>query len=94
MGLSIEELRRSVEAQHGGHAAYVQSVPVTETVQGKAVWVGAVQIFDIAGHPEATRAYAWSSAIVGSTQRRIFALLHMGAITSPVDAVRTTIIAE
>lgn len=94
MGLSIEELRRSVEARHGGKATFVQSVPVIETFQGKPVWVGVVQIFDLAGHPEATRAYAWSSAIEGSIKRRFFGLLHFGAIQSPLDAVRATIVAE
>jgi hypothetical protein len=34
-----------------------------------------VQVFDLAGHPTATRAYAWSSPIEGSTKRRFFAVL-------------------
>jgi hypothetical protein len=49
---------------------------------------------DLEGHPEATRAYAWSSPIEGSDKRRFFAALHMGAIKSPRDAVRAAIVAE
>jgi hypothetical protein len=46
------------------------------------------------GNPKATRAYAWSSPIKGNDKRRFFAVLHMGAIKSPVDAVRAAIVAE
>jgi hypothetical protein len=46
----------------------------------------------IYGHPKATRAYTWSSPIEGSTKRRFFAVLHMGAIKSPADAVRAAIV--
>jgi hypothetical protein len=55
---------------------------------------GAVHVFDLKGHPLATRAYAWSSPIEGSDKRRFFAVLHVGATKSPVDAVRAEIVAE
>ncbi len=42
----------------------------------------------------ATRAYAWSSAIDGSDKRRIYAVLGIGAIKTPLDAVRAAIVAE
>jgi hypothetical protein len=51
-------------------------------------------MFDLAGHPKATRASVWSSPIEGSDKRRFFAVLHMGAIKSPRDAVRAAIAAE
>jgi hypothetical protein len=51
-------------------------------------------VFDLAGNPQATRAYAWSSPIEGSSKRRFFAVLHMGGIKSPADAVRAAIVAE
>jgi len=41
-----------------------------------------------------TRAYAWSSPIEGTTKRRFFAVLHIGSITSPVEAVRAAIVRE
>jgi hypothetical protein len=40
------------------------------------VWESAVHIFDLEGHPTASRAYAWSSSIEGSDKRRFFAVLH------------------
>ena len=49
---------------------------------------------DLAGHPTATRAYAWSSPIEGSTKRRFFAVLHTARVDSPLEAVRAAIVAE
>ena len=79
---------------HGGTATFAQAVPVRETFEGATVWEGVVHVFDLARHPTATRAYAWSSPIEGSTRRRFFAVLHTERIGSPVEAVRAAIVAE
>src|SRR5439155_25831991 len=79
---------------HGGAAHLAQSVPVREAFEGKPVWEGVVHVFDLAGHPTATRAYAWSSPIEGSTKRRFFAVLHQPPVDSPQAAVRAAIVAE
>jgi hypothetical protein len=92
--IATSELKMAIETQHGGTATLAQSVPVRETFKGSTVWEGVVHVFDLAGHPKATRAYVWSSPIEGSDKRRFFAVLHMGPIKSPVDAVRAAIVAE
>jgi hypothetical protein len=79
---------------HGGTATLAQAVPVRETFEGKTVWEGVVHVFDLAGHPTATRAYAWSSPIEGSTKRRFFAVLHTSRINSHLEAVRAAIVPE
>lgn len=91
--IDIGDLKRAIETQHGGNATLAQSVPVTETFEGATVWEGVVHVFDLAGHPKASRAYAWSSPIEGSTKRRFFAVLHTDKINSPVAAVRAAIVA-
>jgi|SRR5262252_6138875 len=88
------QLGEAVENMHGGSATLTQTVPVRETFEGKTVWEGVVHVFDLAGHPTATRAYAWSSPIEGSTKRRFFAVLHTERINSPIEAVRAAIVAE
>lgn len=88
------QLKQAVESMHGGSATLTQSVPVRETFEDKTVWEGVVHIFDLAGHPTATHAYAWSSPIKGSTKRRFFAVLHTERINSPLEAVRAAIVAE
>lgn len=92
--IAARELCAAVESQHGGTATLAQSVPVKETHAGAVVWEGVVHVFDLAGHPTASRAYAWSSPIEGSTKRRFFAVLHQGPVKSPADAVRAAIVAE
>ena len=89
-----DELIAAVERQHNCNARLLQSVPVIESFGGKTVWEGVVHVFDLSGHPRATRAYAWSSPIEGSDKRRFFAVLHVPPVTSPADAVRAAIVAE
>jgi len=72
----------------------VDALPVKELFEGKTVWEGVVHVFDLEGHPKATRAYAWSSPVEGSDRCRFYAVLHLGGIRSPLDAVRAAIVAE
>jgi hypothetical protein len=92
--VEAEQLKDAVERMHGGTATLVQAVPVRETFDGKPVWEGVVHVFDLARHSSATRAYAWSSPIEGSTKRRLFAVLHTARISSPLEAVRAAIVVE
>lgn len=89
----LESLTATAE-MHGGTARLVQAVPVRETFEGAPVWEGVVHVFDLEGHPSATRVYAWSSPIEGSDRRRFFGVLHIPPITSPVEAVRAAIVAQ
>jgi hypothetical protein len=89
------QLQKAIEGQRGGVATLTQSVPVKETHAGAVVfWEGVVHVFDLTGHPTASRAYAWLSPIEGSDKRRFFAVLHAGSIRSPLDAVRASIVEE
>lgn len=58
--VSIEVLKKAILDLHGCDSTWVESVPFKETFQGKVVWDGVVQVFDLKGHPTAARAYAWS----------------------------------
>jgi len=91
VAIEIGELRKAVERLHSGGTRLVQSVWITESFDGKSVWEGVVHIFELKGHPTASRAYAWSSPIEGGTERQFFAVLDIPPITSPVEAVRATV---
>ena len=91
--VSPSELKKAVEEMHGGTATFVQAVPVHEQHEGKTVWFGTVHVFDLKGHDEAQRAYAWSYDLPGG-ERRFFAVLHLPPIDSPVTAVRAAIVQE
>ena len=90
----INNLRNALKSQHSCRATLARTVPVREFHQGQTVWQGVVHVFDLEGHPKATRAYAWSAAIDGDTKRRYYAVLHLGGIKTPLDAVRAAIVAE
>jgi hypothetical protein len=94
MDVSAGQLKQAVERQHGGTAMLVTKVPVKEAFEGFTVWEGTVHIFNLEGHSRATIAYAWSSPVEGSDRRRFYAVLHLGGIRSPLDAVRAAIVAE
>jgi hypothetical protein len=94
MDVSEDQLKRAIEGQHGGTAIFVDAVPIREVFLGQTMWDGLVHIYDLEGHPKATRAYAWSSPIEGTDKRRFYAVLHLGDIRSPLDAVRAGIVGE
>jgi hypothetical protein len=91
----VDQLRKAIEGLHRCSARFVQSVPVKETDNGVVVWNDAVHVFDLEGHPTASRAYAWSSPIEETPDgRRFFAVLHEPPVTSPKAAMRAAIVAE
>ncbi len=91
---NIENAKKAVEGLHGCKANFIETVVVTETFQGQAVWQGIVHVFEIEGHPTATRCYAWSSPIEESIKRKFFAVLHVPPVISAKDAVRAAIVQE
>jgi hypothetical protein len=91
----IEELRDVIKHLHGVEATHLESVPVQETFQGKTVWEGIVEVFELHGHPEAPKVYAWAHDTDDPTQpRRHVTVLHLGPVTSPLLAVRAAIFQE
>lgn len=91
----IKALIEAIRNLHGCEVTWLESVPVQETFQGNTVWEGEVQVFDIKGHPTATRCYAWSYITdEKSGKRKFFAVLHQGPVDSPLNAVRAAIVAE
>ncbi len=92
--ISVEALAEVIKGLHGSRASWVESVPVKETFQGKAVWEGEIQVFDLTGHPTATRCYAWPYEVNDSGKRKFFAVLHQPPVDSPQAAVRAAIVAE
>src|SRR5438105_8328058 len=91
----IEELRDVIRKLHGVESNHIESVPVKETHQGKTVWEGIVEVFDLHDHPKASRAYAWAHETDNPERpNRHVAVLHLGPVTSPQEAVRAAIVQE
>lgn len=91
----LKELRDVIRRVHGVEATYVESVPVKEMFQGRTVWEGVVEVFDLIGHPTAMRVYAWSHDTNDpANPTRHVTVLHSHPIKSAGDAVKAAIIQE
>ena len=88
------DLKTAVEHLHGCKAFFIEDVVVVEKFGDKTAWSGTVSVYALEGHPKATRAYAWSSPIEGSTKRRYYAVLHIPPVDSPEKAVRASIVRD
>ncbi len=76
----IHVVQTAIRDLHGCDSIWIESVPVKEVFEGQTVWEGEVQVFDLQGHPTASRCYAWSHAVDGSERRRFVAVLHKGPV--------------
>jgi len=90
----IEELRDVIRRLHGVDSTHVESVPIKETFQGKTVWEGIVEVFELRGHPKASKVYAWAYETDNPKKPKHVTVLHLGPITSPLLAVRAAIVEE
>lgn len=89
-----KDLARFVEQMHDCTATPIGTKVVSETFRGQPVWEGIVHIFEVTGHPEATRCYAWSSPVESSSKRCFYTVLEVPPVESAQDAVRAAIVAE
>jgi hypothetical protein len=91
----IEELRDVIRRLHSAESKHVESVPVKETFQGKTVWEGIVEVFELVGYPKAPIVYAWSRETDDpKLPRRHVTVVHIHPVTSPILAVRAAIVQE
>ena len=90
----IDAPSEAIRNLHGCDSAWVESVQVHETFEGKTVWEGAVQLSDLKGHATTKRCYAWSHTVADSDKRRFIAVLHQGPVDSPQAAVRAAIVQQ
>ena len=75
---------------HGCEAKHVETVPVIERWKDKTVWEGDVEVFDLIGHPKATKGYAWAyNKKKGSDT---IAVLELPPVISPKTAVQAAIV--
>jgi hypothetical protein len=90
----ISELSRAIKATHGCDALHVMTVPVKEVFQGQTAWEGAVEVFNILGHPKAQRCYAWGYPNDDGKGWMVTAVLAIPPVTSPQMAVKAALVAH
>ena len=89
----IERLEKALLDLHGCKGKHVRSVTVHETFEGKTVWQGAVEVFELDNHPQAKVAYAWSYKADDGNMHHV-AVLGVPPVNSPQDAVRAYVVTE
>jgi hypothetical protein len=91
----LDRLQVTVQQLHNCGAVWRESVPVTEIFQGKTIWQGEVEVFDLSGHPKAKRCYGWShpenSDGIGE---RFVAVLEIPPVDSAQTAVKMAIYSD
>lgn len=91
----IEDLREVIRILHGVDATHRQSVPVKEVFNGRTVWEGIVEVFELHGHPKANTAFAWSHATDDpANPKQHVTVLKIPPAVSPETAVRAAILKE
>lgn len=88
------ELRKAIHDLHGCDSHWLRSESVTEKYDGKIAWDGAIEVFQLFGHPTANLCYAWPHSIVASTKQKYVAVLHQPPVDSPQAAIRAAIVQE
>ena len=89
----IPALIDAIRHLHDVGAKHVATERVVETHDGKIVWAGDIEIFDLIGHAKAKRCYAWSEATKGD-KRRFFAVLHGAPVESAQAALQASFLAD
>lgn len=86
----LEKLADVVASLHGCDCSHLETVTVHEMLDGKTVWQGEVEVFDLDGHETATKAFAWSY-LGDNGHRQYVAVLNVPPINSPREAVQAAI---
>ena len=93
MKYGIREMQNVIRFQHGCLSTHVASIPLTHQVNGKIVWQGEVEIFDLQDHPIAKRCFAFAGRDSYNKEHLIAVLEHC-PVDSPRSAVRAGLVAQ
>ena len=83
-------LQSAIREKHHCDALHRESVPVHETTwDGQTIWEGDVEVFELRGHAEAIKCYAWSDH--QEHKVRYVTVLKKPPVDSATMAVRSAI---
>jgi hypothetical protein len=88
----LELLQTAIRQKHKCDAVHRESVFVHESFEGKTIWKGDVEVFDLVDHPEAKKCFAWSHQEKQNNKRvKLITMLDKWPVNSAETAVRTAI---
>lgn len=80
----IARLKLTIEHLHNCSATWRETVPVREEFNGKTLWQGNVEAFDLSGHPKAKRCYGWTAG----EPEEFITILELPPVTDAQSAVK------
>ena len=83
-------LQERIQRTHQCEAVYRGSVHVHETIEGQTIWKGDVEVFQLNGHAEAKKCYAWIATEKGKSAQLV-TILGKPPVNSPAMAVKSAI---
>lgn len=86
----LEALQNAIEQSAGCKASHLRSEPVKEAFEGKTVWEGIVEVFELKDHPKAKLAYGWGFN-EGQETARFITILRIDPINNSQLAVKAYI---
>ena len=81
-----KEFREAIKATHGVDSQFVESTPVHLMWEGKSIWKGIVDLFELVDHPKAEHCYAWR--FYNDRQWRYTTVLEIPPVIGPQSAVK------
>jgi hypothetical protein len=91
----LSRVQVAVSRLHKCGATWCKTLRVHEVFQGKTVWQGDVEVFDLYGHPKAKRCYAWSHFDGANYEHtRYVAMLEIPPVDSAQKAVQVQIVKD
>ncbi len=85
----------AIQQLHDCGANYRETVPVEEVFEGRTIWKGEVEVFDLYGHDKAKVCYGWShNEGKDDKGERFVTVLQIPPVISPETAVKVAIVAE
>ena len=85
----VRRLQTVIQQRYGCQSKHVATIPSTEQCNGKILWQGEVQIFNLQGHGTAQRCYGWTSR--HNDGKEDYVVRQVPPVDSPRSAVRACI---
>ena len=91
----ITRVQAAIIQLYNCSATWRETISVRDHFGGQIIWQGNVEVFELNGHPQATRVYGWIySEGEYDEVERIAAMLEIPPVSSALTAVRASIIAN
>lgn len=69
-------------------------MPVREVYRGQTLWQGTVEVFDLLGHAQAQRCFAWAHTEEDKVQAKFVTVLALPPVNAPQTAVKAALLRE